>query len=264
VRTYSTLTLTRKDRLLTITLNRPDVLNAVNQEMQGELADAFNFAASDGQSDIVVLTGAGRAFCAGGDIEHMAGNVAEPERFDHEARKRMVFAMLDLDKPLICRMNGSAIGLGATLALLCDVVYGVEGARIGDPHVCIGLVAGAGAAAIWAQRIGLGRAKEYLMTGEPLTTRHAEQIGLINHCVAPSQLDAAVQACCARLLHGSTNAVRWTKALLNLELKRIATVVMDAGVTYESITLRSADHREAVKAIQEKRRPVFCRDPIHE
>jgi enoyl-CoA hydratase len=266
VRTYSTLTLTRKDRLLTITLNRPDLLNAVNLEMHDELADAFHFAATDEHSDIIVLTGAGRAFCAGGDIEHIARNAAEPERFDHEARiaKRIVFAMLDLDKPLICRMNGPAIGLGATLALLCDVVFAVEGAKIGDPHVCIGLVAGDGGAAIWAQRIGLGRAKEYLMTGEPLTARHAEQIGLINHCVAPSQLDDAVQAYCARLLHGSTKAVRWTKVLLNLELKRIATAVMDAGIAYESITVRSADHREAVKAMQEKRRPVFCRDPTKE
>ncbi|MBL8271643.1 enoyl-CoA hydratase/isomerase family protein [Steroidobacter sp.] len=264
MRNYSTLALTRKDRILTISLNRPDVLNAVNLEMHDELAEAFHFAAIDDQSDIVILTGAGRTFCAGTDAEQLARNAAEPERFDHEARiaKRLVFAILDLDKPLICRMNGNALGLGATLALLCDVVYAVEGAKIGDPHVCVGLVAGDGAAAIWAQRIGLGRAKEYLLTGEPLSTKHAEQIGLINHCVIPSQLDDAVHSFCVRLLHGSTSAVRWTKVLLNLELKRVAHAVMDAGIAYESITIRSADHREAVKAIQEKRRPIFCRDPL--
>src|SRR5690349_19487147 len=114
MRSYSTLKLTHKDRVLTIALNRPDVLNAVNLEMHDELADAFNFAAIDTESDIVVLTGTGRAFCAGGDIEHLAKNAAKPELFDHEARiaKRIVFAMLDLDKPLVCRMNGHAIGLG--------------------------------------------------------------------------------------------------------------------------------------------------------
>lgn len=263
VRTYSTLALTRRDRILTITLNRPDVLNAINLEMHDELADAFNFVASDEQSDIIVLTGAGRAFCAGGDVEHLAHVAAAPELFDHEARiaKRVVFSMLDLDKPLICKMNGPALGLGATLALLCDVIYAAEGAKIGDPHVCMGLVAGDGGAAIWAQRIGLGRAKEFLLTGEPMSASKAEQIGLINHCVAPSQLDDAVVGFCNRLQHGSMNAIRWTKVLLNLELKRVAHAVMDAGIGYESITARSADHREAVKAIQEKRRPVFCRDP---
>lgn len=262
MRSYSTLALTHKDRVLTITLNRPEVLNAVNLEMHDELADAFNFAAADTDSDIVVLTGAGRAFCAGGDVEHIARIAARPELFDHEARiaKRNVFAMLDLDKPLVCRMNGHAIGLGATLALLCDVVIAHDGAKIGDPHVCAGLVAGDGGAAIWAQRIGLGRAKEYLLTGEPMTAKHAAEIGLINHCVIPSQLDDAVTAFCNRLKHGSMQAIRWTKVLMNLELKRVATAVMDAGIAYESVTARSADHREAVKAMQEKRRPVFCSD----
>lgn len=262
MRNYSTLALTRRDRVLTITLNRPDVLNAVNPQMHDELADAFNFVATDEQSDIIILTGAGRAFCSGGDIEDLVHTAAAPERFDREARiaKRVVFSMLDLDKPLICKMNGPAIGLGATLALLCDVIYAAEGAKIGDPHVCMGLVAGDGGAAIWAQRIGMGRAKEYLLTGEPMSAKHAEQIGLINHCVAPSQLDDAVLGFCNRLQHGSMNAIRWTKVLLNLELKRVAHAVMDAGIGYESVTARSADHREAVKAIQEKRRPVFCRD----
>jgi len=262
VRNYTTLAVTRKDRLLTITLNRPDVMNAVNLQMHDELADALNFAAMDELSDIVVLTGAGRAFCAGGDLEHIARNAAEPERFDHEARiaKRIVFSLLDLDKPIICRMNGHAIGLGATLALLCDVIFAVEGAKIGDPHVCVGLVAGDGGAAIWAQRIGLGRAKEYLLTGEPLTALQAEQIGLVNQCVPIAHLDHTVNSFCERLLRGSTRAIRWTKVLLNLELKRVAHAVMDAGIAYESLSVRSADHREAVKALQEKRRPVFLHD----
>lgn len=262
MRSYSTLTLAHKDRVLTITLNRPEVLNAVDLEMHDELADAFDFAATDVDSDIVVLTGAGRTFCAGGDIEHLARNAARPELFDHEVRvaKRILFAMLDLEKPLVCRMNGHAIGLGATLALLCDVVIAHDGAKIGDPHVCLGLVAGDGGAVIWAQRIGLGRAKEYLLTGEPLTAKHAAEIGLINQCVVPAQLDDAVTAFCNRLKHGSMQAIRWTKVLMNLELKRVATAVMDAGIGYESVTARSADHREAVKALQEKRRPIFCSD----
>ena len=259
LRSYQTIALSRQGRLLTITLNRPDTLNAVNREMHEELADVFNFAALDEHSDVVVLTGAGRAFSAGGDLEHISRNAANPELFDAEVRlaKRIVFALLDLDKPLVCRMNGHAVGLGATLALLCDVIFAAESAKIGDPHVAIGLVAGDGGAAIWPQRIGFGRAKEYLLTGELLTARQAAEIGLVNHCVPAAQLDVAVEAFCQRLLNGSRNAIRWTKVLINLELKRVATAVMDAGIAYEAVTVRSADHREGVKALLEKRKPVF-------
>lgn len=262
VRSYQTLVLTRKGRLLTITLNRPDSLNAINLQMHEELADVFGFAASDVHSDVIVLTGAGRAFCAGGDLDHIANNAAKPHLFDHEVRvaKRIVFAMLDLDKPLVCRLNGHAIGLGATLALLSDVIFAADTAKIGDPHVALALVAGDGGAAIWPQRIGLGRAKEYLLTGELLTAKKAEEIGLINHCLPVAELDSAVDAFCDRLLKGATQAIRWTKVLLNLELKRVATAVMDAGIAYEAVSVRSADHREGVKALQEKRKPVFGRD----
>ena len=165
--------------------------------------------------------------------------------------------MLDLEKPLICRLNGHAVGLGATLALLCDVVFAADSAKIGDPHVNIGLVAGDGGAIVWPQLIGFARAKEYLMTGDLVPAKKAEEIGLINHCVPAAELDGAVDAFCQRLLNGSTNAIRWTKVLVNLELKRIAHAVMDPGIAYEAVTVRSADYRDAVDALRDKRTPMF-------
>ena len=259
VRTYETLALSRKGRLLTITLNRPDALNAVNLQMHEELADVFTYVAADPHSDVIVLTGAGRAFSAGGDLDHISHNAANPHLFDHEVRvaKRIVFAMLDLDKPLVCRLNGHAVGLGATLALFSDVIFAAENAKIGDPHVALGLVAGDGGAVIWAQRIGLGRAKEFLLTGDLVTAKRAEEIGLVNRCLPAAELDAAVDAFCDRLLQGATKAIRWTKILTNLELKRVATAVMEAGIAYEAVSARTADHREGVKALQEKRKPTF-------
>lgn len=256
---YDTLELSREGRLLTIAFNRPELLNAVNLKLHEELAEVFVFATADEHSDVVVLTGNGRAFSAGGDIEHISNNAANPDLFDEEVRlaKRIVFAMLDLDKPLVCRLNGHAVGLGATLALFCDVIFAADNAKIGDPHVAVGLVAGDGGAAVWSQRIGLGRAKEYLLTGELLTAKKAEAIGLINHCVPADELDGAVEAFCDRLLNGAQNAIRWTKVLTNLELKRVAHAVMDAGMAYEALTVRSADHAEAIKAMQEKRKPAF-------
>jgi enoyl-CoA hydratase len=256
VPTYRTLLLSRQGRRLTITLNRPELLNACNLDMHEELADVFVFAANDADSDVVVLTGAGRAFSAGGDVQHIQRSVANPELFDQEARcaKRLVFAMLDLDKVLVCRLNGHAVGLGATIALLCDVIFAADNAKIGDPHVNIGLVAGDGGAAIWAQRIGLGRAKEFLLTGDLLTAAKAQEIGLVNHCLPLAELDAAVDAFCQRMLAGANKAIRWTKVLTNLELKRIAHAVMDAGVAYESLSVRSDFHRAAVQAMAERQK----------
>jgi enoyl-CoA hydratase len=227
--------------------------------MHEELAEVFIFAKADADSDVIVLTGAGRAFSAGGDANHIANNAANPQLFEEEIRlaKRIVMSMLDLDKPLVCRLNGHAVGLGATIALFCDVIFAADTAKIGDPHVAVGLVAGDGGAVIWAQRIGLARAKEYLLTGELLTAKKAAEIGLVNHCLPIAELDQAVDAFCEKLLSGATRAIRLTKVLTNVELKRIANVVMDLGLEYEAQTQRSADHREAVAAMLEKRKPIF-------
>jgi enoyl-CoA hydratase len=256
---YKAVELSREGRLLRITLNRPDQLNAVNLDLHDELPQALWFAQGDTGSDVVLLTGAGRAFSAGGDLDHIQRNADNPELFDHEARmaKRLIFTLLDIDKPVVCRMNGHAVGLGATIALMCDIVFAAEGAKIGDPHVGLGLVAGDGGAAIWAARIGLAKAKEYLLTGEVLTATKAAEIGLINHCVPADQLDGAVDAFCQKLLTGATGAIRATKILTTLELKRICTAVMDAGIAYESVSVRSKDHLEGIAALREKRKPVF-------
>lgn len=256
---FETVALARTGRLLTITLNRPDARNGVDEQMHKDLVDVLAFVHDDPGSDVLVLTGAGRAFSAGGDFAYLAQTARQPERFDADVRraKRIVYAILELEKPLICKLNGHAVGLGATLALLCDVIFAADHAKIGDPHVNVGLVAGDGGAFVWPQRIGYARAKEYLMTGDLVPAPRAEQIGLINHCLPATDLDAAVAAFCQRLLDGSTNAIRWTKLAINLELKRIAHAVMDAGIAYEAVTVRSADHREAVDALLAKRPPMF-------
>ena len=255
----NSILMAREGRLLRLTFNRPDQLNAVNLQLHDELVEALWFVQGDSGSDVVLITGAGRAFSAGGDIDHLMRNATEPHLFDHEARmaKRIVFTLLDIDKPVVCRMNGHAVGLGATIALLCDIVFAAEGAKIGDPHVGIGMVAGDGGAAVWAARIGLARAKEFLFTGELLTAQKAAEIGLINHCVPLDELDAAVDAFCQKLLTGATGAIRATKVLTNMELKRVAHTVMEAGIAMESLSVRSRDHLEGITALKEKRKPVF-------
>jgi len=252
--TYKTILLARRGRLLGVTMNRPEVLNAFGAVMHIEMIEALRFAASDPGSDVVMLTGAGRAFSAGGDLARMEECIADPREFEREAAdaKRLVFALLDIEKPVIAKVNGPAVGLGATIALLCDVIFAADTARIGDPHVKVGLVAGDGGAIIWPQLIGFARAKEYLMTGALIPAPKAAEMGLINHAVAAAELDARVDAFCDELLAGATLAIRWTKATVNLELKRIAHALMDPGIAYEALTVRSEDHRNAVKAMKEK------------
>ena len=257
-----TILIERRGRLLVVTLNRPETLNAFNLALHNEMVEALVFAKDDPGSDVVLLTGAGRAFSAGGDLDHIANSAANPGQFDHEVQvaRTIVLTLLDISKPVVCRMNGHAVGLGATIALLCDVIFASGKAKIGDPHVGIGLVAGDGGAIVWTQRIGLARAKEYLLTGELLTAQKAAEIGLVNHCLPADELDAAVEAFCEKLLGGAQIAIRYTKMLTNLELKRIAGLVLDQGLAWESETVRSADHREAVAALREKRPPKFTGD----
>jgi enoyl-CoA hydratase len=255
---YERLKMDRHGRILTITLSRPDTLNAVDQRMHDELATIFYDVQLDEQADVIVLTGAGSAFSAGDDINWLA-DTAQAGDLDRVAvdAKKIVFGLLDLEKPIIARIPGPCVGLGATIALLCDVIYAAESARIGDPHVRVGLVAGDGGAVIWPQLVGYARAKEYLMTGDLLPGREAERIGLINHAVPDAELDLHVYGLAERLVNGATKAIRWTKTAVNIGLKQLAQSVMDASISYEMRTFTTNDHREAVAAFQEKRKPTF-------
>ena len=254
---YETIRADRRGRVLTLTLNRPDKLNAVDKAMHRELATVFIDAADDPNSDIVVVTGEGRAFSSGGDILWMQ------EMIDHgfgqtarEAR-RIVMSLLDCEKPVIAKLNGHATGLGATLALFCDVIFAADHAKIGDPHVCVGLTAGDGGAIIWPRLIGYARAKEYLLTGDAILAPEAARIGLINHAVPAAELDARVDAFADRLAAGALVAIRTTKASLNIGLKRAAATIFDACLALEQQSNASADHGEAVAAFREGRKAKF-------
>lgn len=257
---YTTILISRRDRILTLTMNRPEALNAADAQLHEELARVFRDAAADPDSDVIVFTGTGRAFSAGGDLRWMQEAIERPESFDtrtvDEARS-IIMSMLDCDKPIICRMNGDAVGLGATLALFCDIIVAADSARIGDPHVKVGLVAGDGGAAIWPQLVGYARAKEYLMTGDLIPAPEAARMGLINHAVPAAGLDEKVYGLADRLAKGATLAVRWTKRSVNVPLKEIVNKVLDTSIAYEALSNRTRDHQEAVAAFAEKRKPRF-------
>lgn len=256
---YRTLAFSRRGRVLTITLNNPDNLNAFSAQAHKEFARVLVEAAEDEDSDLIVLTGAGRAFSAGGDIADMQRSHEEPERWYGMIRegKRIVFSLLECEKPVIAKVNGDAIGLGASIALLCDVVIAADNARFGDPHNSVALITGDGGAVIWPELLGMARAKHYLFTGELIPAVEAQAMGLIHKAVAGADLDAAVDTYADRLLRLPLQSLKWTKQTLNIRLKQIAHGLMDVGLAYEALAGRTRDHGEAIAAFRDKRRPSF-------
>lgn len=256
---FKAIVFRRDGKVLHATLNRPETLNAVDDDMDRDLAHLFGDVAADAETNVLVLTGAGRAFSAGGDIEHMQRLIDQPNLFldGMAAAKHIVFSLLDCPKPVIAKVNGAAVGLGATIALFSDLIYAADTANIGDPHVKVGYVAGDGGAVIWPQLIGYARAKEYLLTGDLLTGAEAARIGLINRALPADQLDAAVDEIAQKLANGASRAIQWTKLSVNTTLKQVAQQVMDASLAYEALSNLTKDHREAVNAFREKRAPRF-------
>ena len=253
---YQRMRLTRRGRILTIALDNGKV-NAVDGRMHHELARVFLDAQDDDDSDLIVLTGMGRAFCAGGDMDWFLMTIENPRAFRAIApeAKRIVSSLLDLEKPLICRLNGAAAGLGATIALMSDIIVAADTAAIGDPHVKVGLVAGDGGAIIWPQLIGFARAKELLMTGDMLPAGEAARLGLINYAVPADDLDAKVDEIAGKILGNPRWAVRWTKTATNIPLRELAAKLSDAALAYEINTNMTEDRKEAVAAFIERRRP---------
>jgi enoyl-CoA hydratase len=259
---YQTIATELEGRILKVMLNRPDRMNALDIVMHEELGELFGRIERDDDVDIVVLTGAGKAFCAGADFSQMEENLARggyedghPGLLDGSAR--MARSILAVRQPMIAAVNGHAIGLGATLALFCDIVFMAEGARIGDPHVKAGIVAGDGGPVLWPMLVGMNRAKEYLMTGDLLPAAEAERIGLVNYVVPGDEVQEAAMAMARRLAEGAQIAIRFNKRLVNKELEDRVNRVYDLALALEGLTFETADHREAVQAFLEKRDPVF-------
>ena len=255
---YERLTFERRGRVLWISIDAGP-MNAVDFPLHEELAHVFYEAQSDDDSDLIVLTGAGRAFCAGGDMDWFQEMIDDPAKFRGITTdaKRIVNGLLEMEKPIVCRLNGAAAGLGASIALLCDVIIADERALIGDPHVKVGLVAGDCGAVIWPQLIGFARAKEMLLTGDMLRGSEAAAMGLINYAVPTDELDAKVDEMVGKILANPRWAVRWTKTAVNLVLRDIANKVMEPAIAYEVSSNAMKDRQEAISAFVEKRAPNY-------
>lgn len=251
MREYQTLDVELHGDVLRIAFDRPDAKNAANPIMHSEMTHVFKDA-SETDARVVVLTGNGDTFSAGGDIQHMKERIDDssvsPFTDAIKEAETILSDLISLEKPIIAKVNGHATGLGATLALFCDIVIASEDAKIGDPHVQIGLVAGDGGAVIWPLLTDIHTAKELLMTGELISAKEAEEIGLINYAVPPDELDDKVDKMVDKLASGPQLAIRYTKKAINNYLQRGIDDILSESLALEAISHRHPDHEEAVSA----------------
>jgi enoyl-CoA hydratase len=247
--------------VLTLSINRPEAMNAVNSALHTDFSHVFADIAADKSVNAVVLTGEGRAFSAGGDLQWFM-NITPPQLDDLFAEgRKIILDLLELPQPIISAVNGPAAGLGATLALFCDVIYAADTARISDPHVRIGVTAGDGGAVIWPWLVGVARAKEYLMTGDALTATEAERIGLINHVVPADQLLDKATAMATRLSKGSQMAIRSTKIAVNKVLRDTTNLLFDYSLAAEKECFFSPFHKQAIAEFSEERKSRHAGSP---
>lgn len=251
---YQLIEFEDQDGVLVVHFAREDDLNAINARLHTEMSWLFRDISDDPSCRAVVLTGKGKAFCAGGDIDWFAQ--ITPEELDRlfvEAR-RIIIDMLETPQPIISAINGPAIGLGATLALFGDIIYMGRSAIIADTHVLAGIAAGDGGAAIWPWIIGMPRAKEFLFTGQKIDAVLAEKIGLVNHIEDDDQLIQSSLAMARKLADGPQLALRATKAALNKILRDTVNLNLDTSLAMEKECFQSEEHAACINAFLDKRR----------
>jgi enoyl-CoA hydratase/carnithine racemase len=261
---YETITLEKDDGIATVTLNRPQRLNAWTPTMGTELADAFRDVDQDSAVRVVLFTGAGRAFCAGADMDFFAAQVAAGGGAHGRAGvpgparvEEFPALMRHLSKPVIAAINGFALGIGCTMTLLCDIRIAAAEATLGFLFPRMAVMAELGSTFLLPRLVGLGRACELMFTGKQYTAAECERMGLVNRMVPSAELAAAARELAREIAQCAPLSILLTRQALYQGLS----ATFEAQVRHEGFTLdylyRTRDHAEAVGAFKEKRPPVF-------
>jgi enoyl-CoA hydratase len=256
---YQHLQLERQPNgVLLITLSRPEVLNAAHEEMHAELARVWADISRDDETRAVVVTGAGRAFSAGGDLGMVERQIGDYGRVTSMLAEMsdLVYNMVNCDKPIVSAINGVAVGAGLVVALLADISICADDAKLGDGHVRLGVAAGDHAAIIWPLLCGLAKSKYYLMTGEMVTGAEAERIGLVSKALPRDEVLAEALRVANQLATGPQLAIRLTKRALNGWIRN-AGPIFDQSAAYEMLTFLGDDIQEGLDSLREKRAPRF-------
>jgi len=256
--TYECLLYDVQDGVATITLNRPDVFNAFNDQQSYDLQDALKQVTRDDNVRVVILTGAGKAFCSGQDLKAIAS--ASKRDLSESLEKRynpIIRAMRNLPKPIICKLNGVAAGAGCSLALACDMVVASTAASMIEVFVNVGLVLDSGSSFFLPRVVGSLKAFELSTLGSKVSAEEALQLGMVNKVVAPEELDAAVAELAARYAVAPTKAIGLMKKMLNKSFNSSLDEMLDYEAYCQKIAGNSADYKEGVTAFNEKRKPQF-------
>lgn len=264
---YEFIILEKKDHIATMTLNRPDKLNAFSIPMHKEFSTALDELEDDDDARVLVITGAGRAFCAGADTQGMSGGTGTGtataagseglRQYLIHGAGRIIPKLQRLQKPTIAMVNGVAVGAGFDLAMACDLRIGSENARFISAFVKIGLFSGWGGTWLYPRVMGLPKALEYLYTGDPMEAQEAEKLGVLNHLVPAAELEKETMTLAHKIADGPPIALRLIKLQAYKGLGVDLETAMHMAAACETITLTSEDHKEGIAAFREKRKPNF-------
>jgi len=250
----------KEDHVAWITLNRPEAKNAQDPETREELTRAFDLARDDEEVYVIVITGAGETFCAGGDITNFPQNPIEfMDKIGLQAKgkKRPIELAREIPKPVIAMVNGPALGAGMELAMACDIVIASENAKFGQPEIRVGLIPGGGGTQVLPRLVGEKRAKELVFTGNIISAQEAHGMGLVNRVVTADELRETVQELVDRLQKRSPLILKFAKMAINKSME----VPLSSGLAYESdlcaLCFSTEDLKEGARAFAEKRPPVF-------
>lgn len=255
---FETLLYQKKDQIVWIIFNRPEVYNAINQQLGEELLNALKTARKDDSIRCIVLTGNGeKAFCSGQDLKEVHGlsrslGESVEKRYNPIAR-----ALYSMEKPLICRLNGVAAGAGASIALACDYIIASENASMVFAFINIGLVPDTGSSYILPRLVGYRKAYELLTTGRKVLANELLQLGMINEVVTPNQLDERVNAVAQLYAEKPPLALKYTKKMLIQAWNNNLEACLEYEKIYQELAGRSEDYKEGVSAFIEKRKPQF-------
>ena len=256
---YQTLISERDGGIATITLNRPQALNALDLVMRRELASVLDEVEADEAARVMILTGAGGNFCAGGDVKTMRArrHTAAEGRARVESLNRMVLRLVDFPKPTIAMVDGYAVGAGSNLALCCDLIVASDRARFGELFWKIGLVPDGGGTWLLSCVVGLARAKELIFTADVIDATEAARIGLANRVVPATELMATTRALAEKIAAGPPAVLKMAKHMVNRAATSDLAAALDLEAFSQGIAISSEDHQEGLAAFFEKRPAKF-------
>jgi 2-(1,2-epoxy-1,2-dihydrophenyl)acetyl-CoA isomerase len=254
---YTCLLYETNNKITTITLNRPDVFNAFNDAQSYELQDALKRAKKDSETRIVVLTGAGKAFCSGQDLKAIAGVKRSFIESLHKRYNPIIREMRNMPKPIICKLNGVAAGAGCSLALASDFIVASEQASLIEVFINVGLVLDSGSSFFLPRLVGSARAFEMSTMGSKIVAKQALEWGMINRCVAHEELDKETQSIAEYYANAPTKAIGLMKKMLNKSFNNDLEAMLEYEAYCQEIAGSSHDNQEGVQAFIEKRKTQF-------